>query len=160
VSPEGEHDVLRGPLISIDTARALLGTDPLALPDAPIRAVYRARQPGYSAVVIVEQSLDSGTVIEVVNKRASPMALDAVVVSAAPAAQADSTRVAERRADRGQATDSLAAAPVAKAAARFNRYEARNRPLRRLDDLEVQISGPLPADSLRKLLQLAQPVKP
>jgi hypothetical protein len=129
----------------------LLGRDPLAVPGAPIRAVYRARQLGYSAVVIVEQSLDSGTVIEVVNKRASPMALDAVVVAAAPAAEADSTRVAERRRDRGQVADSPAAAPVAKAAA---------RPLRRLDDLEVQIVGQLPADSLQKLRRLLQPVKP
>jgi hypothetical protein len=150
-SLDSEHDVLRGPPISIDTARMLLGRDPFALPGAPIRAVYRARQLGYSAVVIVEQSLDSGTVIEVVNKRASPMALDAVVVAAAPAAQADSTRVAERPRDRGQVADSLAAAPVAKAAA---------RPLRRLDDLEVQIVGPLPPDSLQKLRRLLQPVQP
>jgi len=101
--------------------------------------------------VIVEQSLDSGTVIEVVSKRASPMALDAVVVAAAPAAQADSTRVAERPRDRGQVADSLAAASVAKPAA---------RPLRRLDDLEVEIVGPMPPDSLQKLRRLLQPVKP
>jgi len=81
VSLDGEHDVLRGPPISVDSARLLLGRDPLAVPGAPIRAVYRARQLGYSAVVIVEQPLDSSTVIEVVNKRASPLALNAVVVA-------------------------------------------------------------------------------
>src|SRR5213080_4163154 len=80
--------------ISLDSARALLGADPLAVPGAPIRTMYRAREIGYSAVVIVEQALDSSTVIEVVNGRRSPLALDAVVVAgaAAPVAQADSVR--------------------------------------------------------------------
>ncbi len=45
--------------ISLDSARALLGADPLAVPGAPIRTMYRAREIGYSAVVIVEQALDS-----------------------------------------------------------------------------------------------------
>src|SRR5438046_8649513 len=62
--------------ISLDSARALLGADPLAVPGAPIRTMYRAREIGYSAVVIVEQALDSSTVIEVVNGRRSPAALD------------------------------------------------------------------------------------
>src|SRR2546426_1413733 len=55
--------------ITVDSARALLGADPLAVPGAPIRTMYRAREIGYSAVVIVEQALDSSTVIEVVNGR-------------------------------------------------------------------------------------------
>jgi len=151
VSLDGERYVLKGSPISLDTARALLGSDPLAVPSAPIRAIYGAREIGYSAVVIVEQALDSSTVIEVVNRRRSRLALDAVVVAAAPAAQADSTRVAERPRDRGQVADSLAAAPAAKVAARA---------LRRLDDLEVQIVGPMPPDSLQKLRRLLQPVKP
>ncbi|HYS59782.1 MAG TPA: zf-HC2 domain-containing protein, partial [Gemmatimonadales bacterium] len=57
--------------ITVDSARALLGADPLAVPGAPIRAIHSARQIGYSAVVIVEQALDSSTVIEVVNGRRS-----------------------------------------------------------------------------------------
>jgi len=147
--------------ISLDSARALLGADPLAVPGAPIRTMYRAREIGYSAVVIVEQALDSSTVIEVVNGRRSPLALDAVVVAgaAAPVAQADSVR---ERAPLGRAriADSLAAAPAAKAAARLERYETQNRGLRRLGDLEVRVSGPLPSDSLQKLLRVVQPVKP
>src|SRR6266566_63238 len=130
---------------------------------APIRTMYRAREIGYSAVVIVEQALDSSTVIEVVNGRRSPLPLDAVVVTgaAAPGARADSVSVAERAPlSRARITDSLAAAPAAKAAARLGRYETGNRVVRRLDDLEIQISGPLPSDSLGKLLQLVQPVKP
>src|SRR5204863_1422264 len=74
--------------ISLDSARALLGADPLAVPGAPIRTMYRAREIGYSAVVIVEQALDSSTVIEVVNGRRSPLALDAVVVTGAAAPRA------------------------------------------------------------------------
>src|SRR6266576_1515688 len=149
--------------ISLDSARALLGADPLAVPGAPIRTMYRAREIGYSAVVIVEQALDSSTVIEVVNGRRSPLPLDAVVVTgaAAPGARADSVSAAERAPlSRARIADSLAAAPAAKAAARVGRYETRNRVVRRLDDLEIQISGPLPSDSLGKLLQLVQPVKP
>ncbi len=149
--------------ISLDSARALLGADPLAVPGAPIRSMYRAREIGYSAVVIVEQALDSSTVIEVVNGRRSPLALDAVVVTgaAAPVAQADSVSVRERAPlGRARIADSLAAAPAAKAAARLERYETQNRGLRRLGDLEVRVSGPLPSDSLQRLLRVVQPVKP
>jgi hypothetical protein len=163
VTLDGDRYVRKGPPISVDTARALLGTDPLVVPGAPIRAIYRAPEIGYSAVVIVEQALDSSTVIEVVNRRRSPVRLDAVVVTgaAAPAAQADSGSARERApVSRARVADSLAAAPALKAAARVAPYEARNRPLRRLDDLEIQISGPLSSDSLQKLLQLVQPVKP
>jgi len=140
--------------ISLDSARALLGADPLAVPGAPIRTLYRAREIGYSAVVIVEQALDSSTVIEVVNGRRSPLALDAVAVTgaAAPGARADSVSLAERAPlSRARIADSLAAAPAAKAAARA---------LRRADNLEIRISGPLPSDSLQKLLRVVQPVKP
>ncbi len=140
--------------ISLDSARALLGADPLAVPGAPIRTMYRAREIGYSAVVIVEQALDSSTVIEVVNGRRSPLALGALVVTgaAAPGARADSVTVAERAPlSRAKIADSLAAAPAAKAAARA---------LRRVDNLEIRISGPLLSDSLQKLLRVVQPVKP
>ena len=149
-----ERYVRQGSPIGVDTARVLLGTDPLVVPGAPIRAIYRAREIGYSAVVIVEQALDSSTVIEVVNGRRSPLAVDQVVVTGAgaPVARPDSVSSAERAPlRRARVADSLAAAPAAKAAA---------RPLRRLNNLEIQISGPLPSDSLQKLLQLVQPVKP
>jgi len=158
VSIDARRDVLKGAPISLDTARILLGRDPFAVPGAPIRAVYRARELGYSAVVILEQTLDSSTVIEVVNRRRSPFALDEVVVAAAPA---DSLS-ARGRAQPGRArvVDTLALAPAAKAAGRLAPYETRNWEQRRLDNLEIRISGPLPNDSLQKLLQLVQPVKP
>ena len=149
---DGERDVLKGLPIGVHTARALLGGDPLAVPGAPIRAVYRARELGYSAVVIVEQVLDSNTVIEVVNRRRSPMALDQVVVTAAPAARPDSVSAPERAVpSRARVADSLAAAPAERAAARLSR---------RFANLEIQISGPVSSDSLRKLLELVQPLKP
>jgi len=65
---------------------------------------------GYSQLVIVEQALDSSTVIDVVNGHVSPMALDAVAVSGAngappprpdmpsPGAQAAPGRAARQRA--------------------------------------------------------------
>jgi hypothetical protein len=162
---DGERHVLKGSPISADTARVLLGTDPLVVPGAPIRGIYRAREIGYSAVVIVEQALDSSTVIEVVNGRRAPLALGQVVVTGAEGgavvAPPDSARFAERALlGRARAADSLAAAPAAKAAARLAPYETRNRPRRRLGTLDIQISGPLPSDSLQKLLQLVQPVRP
>ena len=160
---EDGQSVTKGSPISVDSARALLGADPLAVPGAPIRTMYRAREIGYSAVVIVEQALDSSTVIEVVNGRRSALALDAVVVTgaAAPGARADSVSAPERAPlGRARIADSLAAAPAAKAAARLERDETQNRELRRLGDLEVRVLGPVPSDSLQKLLRVVQPVKP
>ena len=149
--------------ISADSARALLGADPFAVPGAPIRTIYRARETGYPAVVIVEQALDSSTVIEVVNRRRSSAALDAVAVTgaAAPATRADSPSVPERAPlERARIPDSLAATPAAKVAARLEREGTRNRERRLLGNLEVRVSGPLPSDSLQKLLRVVQPMKP
>jgi anti-sigma factor RsiW len=146
--------VEKGTTISLDSARRLLGADPFVVPGAPIRAIHRAREIGYSAVVIIEQALDSSTVIEVLNRRPSPLKLDEIVVTGAGAvaARPDSASAAERaRVGRTRVADSLAAAPAAKANARL---------LRRPGNLAIHISGPLPSDSLQKLLQLVQPVKP
>lgn len=152
--------LLRGSPISVDSARELLGADPLAVPGAPIRTLYQAREIGYAAVVIVEQALDSATVIEVTNARSTPLALGVVVATGASAAAsraADSMDALERapRA-RAQVASSLGAKP----SARLMPDETRNRPLRRVGNLEIHISGPLPSDSLQKLLRLVQPVKP
>jgi len=160
---DGGRYVQKGSTISLDTARVLLGRDPFVVPGALIRAIHRAREMGYSAVVIVEQALDSSTVIEVVNGRRSPLALDEIVVTGAGAvaAQPDSVSAAERaRVDRAGVADSVAAAPAAKTSARLAAVETQNRLLRHLGDLEIRISGPLPSDSLQKLLRLVQPVKP
>ena len=165
VALDGELYSPLGASISTDSARRLLGRDPLVVPRAPIRRIYPAREAGYSAVVIVEQALDSGRVIAVVNRRVSPVAVDRVVVTAAPMARADTMSATDHAGVDERVTDSLAAAPAAKAAARLGYAEKRkqetpNRLVRRLGDLEIQISGPLSSDSLQKLLQLVQPMKP
>src|SRR5207244_2146137 len=76
-----------------------------------------------------------------------------VLVAPTPAPQAGVVSIDARR-------DVLTAAPAGKLARRLAHYETRNWEQRRLDNLEMQISGPLPNDSLQKLLQLVQPVKP
>lgn len=149
----------KGSPISVDSARALLGVDPFAVPGAPIRAIYRARDIGYSAVVIVEQALDSTAVVEVTNARSTPLALGEVVVAGAPAPAsraADSMALERAGGARAQVASSLGAKP----SARLMRDETQSPPLRRVGNLEIHISGPLPSDSLQKLLRLVQPVKP
>jgi hypothetical protein len=58
--------------ISVDSARALLGTDPLAVPDLPVRAIY-ALQGGRS--VVVEQVLESGAIVLLREQRGGPAIL-------------------------------------------------------------------------------------
>jgi len=128
---------------SLDSARALLGREPVVLPGAPIRALRRAHLPGYAAAVVIEQQLDSGTVVQLVERRRAEMRMDAVVAErvAAPSAAAERTR-APQAAARAAAQ---APAPI--------------RPVRLVDELEVTISGPLPLDSLTRLLRHVAPLK-
>ena len=155
-APQPPPGVLVG--FTLDSARVVLGQDPVVLPGAPVRTVRRDRMVGYAAVVVIEQQLDSSLVIELVERRAAPANLDAVVVTAAGEERAadsglrlrDGRRKAEQRAD----------APAAKLNAQVAPLDAQNRPLRRFGNLELQISGPLRSDSLQKLLWLVQPVKP
>ena len=129
--------------ISIDSARRVLGADPLVVPGVPIEALYRGRAIGYADVVIVEQALDSTTTIEVITARTAPQLLDQVVVASAPAARPELARAA----------DSLAAvakrpAPLAAKAA------GQVRP-----DLFRDVRGPLSADSLAALRRRLQPLR-
>jgi len=138
--------------ITLDSARALLDHDPLALPDVPIRSVRHAQMVGAVAVVVIEQQLDSSTVIELREFRPTALQLGAVVVTEADAARArpDSAPGAPRpyasRAERRPAEPQL--------------VHERGRPVLRTGDLEVEISGPLPVDSLRSLLKRVRPVRP
>jgi putative zinc finger protein len=157
VSFADERAVLKGSAITADTARVLLGADPLVIPGAPIRAIYRANELGYSAVVIVEQALDSGTVIEVVNRRRAPLALDQVVVTGAVAARRDSVSRAERAPlGRAAAADSLAALSRDAASLRAFKTPA-GRPR---SGLVSDVRGPLSQDSLSALRRLLQPLRP
>jgi Putative zinc-finger len=140
---------------TLDSARVVLGHDPVVIPGMPIRAVRRERQVGYTAIVVIEQQLDTSTVVELVERVPAAMRLDGIGVTGA------GERAAEPRPD----FDSLAAqrrgrieAPAAKVAARAPRFERQTLPMSRIGNLDVQIVGPLPTDSLQKLLQLLRPV--
>ncbi|HYL20811.1 MAG TPA: zf-HC2 domain-containing protein [Gemmatimonadales bacterium] len=132
---------LKGAQIGADSARLLLGRDPLVVPDLPIRGIYRAQMIGYSGMVIVEQALDSSTVIEVINGRASPVQLEAVVVSGAGVPRADSLE---------------AAAPKPEPAPAAEKQKAE----RMAPDFFVDVRGPLSTDSLAALHRLLRPLRP
>ena len=134
----------KGDAISIDSARRVLGTDPLVVPGVPIEALYRGRAIGYADVVIVEQALDSTTTIEVITARTAPQLLDQVVVASAPAA----------RPERATAADSPAAALAKRPAPRAANAAAQVRP-----DLFRDVRGPLSADSLAALRRRLQPLR-
>ena len=156
-SLDGERFARQGPPISVDTARALLGADPLVVPGAPVRAIYRAREIGYSGVVIVEQALDSSTVIEVVNGRRYPLRLDQVVVTGAPAARPESVRAAEGAlGGRARSADSLAPLRRYSGPQRVS-AKATDRPG---SDLLGYVQGPLSPDSLTALRRLLRPLRP
>ena len=69
----------KGNAISVDSARRVLGANPLVVPGVPIEAIYDGRRIGFSGIVIVEQALDSATMIEVINARAAPADRKSVV---------------------------------------------------------------------------------
>ncbi len=149
---------LTGPPLTLDSARALVDTDPYAVPDLPVRGIYRARLIGFSAVVVVEQALDSSTAIDVITGRQAPLSLQAVVVTGA--ARADTENAAERalRGRAAAAADSIAAAERKPEAAPVRaRGAAANRPA---TALVVEVRGPLSADSLAALERRLQPLRP
>src|SRR5947199_270494 len=146
---------LTGPPLTLDSARALVGTDPYAVPELPVRGIYRARMIGYSAVVVVQQPLDSSTAIDVITGRYSPTALDAVVVSGA--VRRDSVSPTERALLGRAPADSLAAQrraqprPAPAPGALADRHTAA---------LVAAGRGPLPADSLAALQRRLAPLRP
>ncbi len=149
-----KQELLRGSPIDADSARLILGADPLVVPDLPVRGMYRAHLIGYAAVLI-EQALDSSTVVEVINGRPVPMGLWQGVVTGTPALQGDSMNAAARVL-LGRAADSLAAAERRRAAPapvalRADRSVAR---------LLLEVRGPLSADSLAALRRRLRPLRP
>jgi len=149
------------PLFSIDSARALLGQDPVALPDAPIRSMRREPATG-ATIVVLEQALDSATVIEL---RERPAPMSGLVAGARDAAEERSRfdslapdalreRAAAKRVQR--LADSSAVSPRAQ----DKIVRERNHAVLRSGRLLVEISGPLTADSLGKLLERVKPIRP
>ena len=99
------------PIISVDSARALLGTTPVALPGYPVNSMRLSA----AGVVTVEQVVPPGRVIRVIQRRAA----------------------ANEEQERAASSDLLA------------RY---------LDGLRVEITGPMPAESLSVLLGKAKAI--
>ena len=108
-----------GPIIMLADARAILGAEPVALPEVPIRRLWKS-----GGGIVLEQALDSVTVIQLIERPAAPQA------EAAPVRM-------ERRARADLASTRLA------------RY---------VGSLRVEIAGPLPVDSLSKLLERLKPI--
>ncbi len=108
--------------LTIAAGGDLLGAELLGVPGLPVRSVQVAHQPGYTAVVLVEQVLDSAQTIQVVHRRLA------------------SGAAAEQRARQdglAAASDSLRAGP---------------------GDLEIAVTGALPADSLAALRRALRPL--
>jgi hypothetical protein len=156
VSLGDRGSVIKGEPIGVDSARLLLGRDPLVVPNVPIRAIYRARMIGYSGLVIIEQALDSSTVIEVINGRASPLQLAEVVVTGAAAARRD-TQSPGAQAPLSRRPDS---APPPQPAAVPPAPSVTEKARRVSSDLFVDVRGPLSTDSLAALRRLLRPLRP
>lgn len=120
------------PVISRGAAASLLGDKPVGVPGLATRRIRRS--PGADSIVVVEQALDSSTVIEIFQRPATARWY------------ADSARhpVEGYRYNR-EAAPAAAPAPA-------------DRLARFVGKLRVEISGPLSTDSLNKLLEQVQPL--
>jgi hypothetical protein len=119
------------PVISRGVAASLLGARPVGLPGLATRTIRRS--PGADGTVVVEQALDSSTVIRIFQR---PVSALGYTTDTSARAQA---RFMER--DRG----AREAAP----ADRLARFVGR---------LRVEIAGPLSPDSLNRLLEQVEPL--
>jgi hypothetical protein len=149
-------DVVLGAPLSLDSARALLDGDPLAVPGLAVRAIHQGQMRGYSAVVVVEQMLDSGTTLAVITARPTVSGLAAVgVTGAAGAARPAAARPSERegiaRERAADSLDGLAREPRARSAARSDTRRA---------GLWFDLRGALAADSLAALGRRLEPLRP
>ncbi|HKW42083.1 MAG TPA: zf-HC2 domain-containing protein [Gemmatimonadales bacterium] len=142
VPEEGRYAWQKESSISIDSARRLLDADPRIVTGLPIEAIYQGRAVGYAGLVIVEQVLDRGTMIEVITGRPAPATLAGAVST-----------------NQERAADSLAPLAPKRAVARA----AAPAPAaldRTATALFVDIRGPLSADSLAALGRRLQPLRP
>jgi len=123
------------PVINRRLARSILGEEPVGLPGLATRAFRRA--PGTDGTVVVEQVLDSSTVIQIFQRPAYPYDSSGSGYinesRSRPRAYASEDRVRER------------------SSLRFGRF---------VRGLRVEITGPLSADSLNRLLEQVAPLPP
>lgn len=122
------------PIISRGAAASLLGTDPVGLPGLATRRIRRSPAP--DATVVVEQALDSSTVIQIFQRPAN-----------SPLYFVDGTPLQQTERDRAAREAAPAAAPAP--ADRLARFVGR---------LRVEIAGPLTPDSLNRLLEQVEPL--
>jgi len=124
-------------IISRGAAMTLLGTDPVGLPGLATRRIRRSPAP--DATVVVEQVLDSSTVIQIFQR---PMDSFGYYIDGA---RRDSAAALARQRERAPAAAAREIAP----ADRLARFVGR---------LRVEISGPLSTDSLNRLLEQVEPL--
>jgi len=122
-APRDRSALTAWPIISRGIARSLLGADPVGLPGLATRRIRRS--PGTDGMVVVEQAVDSSTVIQIFQRPASTNALSD------SSGRGYYNSVQRERADR---------------LARF------------VKGLRVEITGPLSADSLNRLLEQVAPL--
>ena len=108
-------------------ARDLLGADPVGIPGLAVRNIRRSPT---GEIVLVEQAIDSSTVIQLFQRRLEDQ---------------NYYRLTERS--------------VAPSLAR-QRVTAGDRLARFVGGLRVEIAGPLSTDSLNRLLEQVKPIKP
>jgi len=125
--------------ISYGAARTLLGTDPVGLPGLATRRIRRSPAP--DSTVVVEQALDSSTVIEIFQRPAGTLGY-----------YVDGAKLDTHA--RAQLQES-ARAPAAAAA---REMAPADRLARFVGRLRVEIAGPLPVDSLNRLLEQVEPL--
>jgi hypothetical protein len=118
-----------GPIIRREPARRILGSEPVGVPGLAVLVMRRS--PTGDGTVLVEQQLDSSTVIQLFQRPATAE----VVGFAAPAPM---------RFDRR--------------AAGVKEREYADRLARFVGPLRVEIAGPLSQDSLNRLLEQVKPL--
>jgi hypothetical protein len=124
------------PVISRGVAASLLGAKPVGLPGLATRSIRRS--PAADGTVVVEQALDSSTVIQIFQR-----SLAAPVYIVDGSKVDTSARAAARQYERAPAAREMAAAD------RLARFVGR---------LRVEIAGPLSPDSLNRLLEQVEPL--
>src|SRR5258705_1687171 len=124
------------PIIRRGPARSILGAEPLGVPGLAVRNIRRS--PG-GQVVLVEQAIDSATVIQLFQERAESDQL---------------TPRSYYRSDSAQAQEEGARIQVR------GKTAGTERLARFIGGVRVEIAGPLSADSLNRLLEQVRPIGP
>jgi anti-sigma factor RsiW len=123
------------PVINRRVARSILGEEPVGLPGLATRAFRRA--PGTDGTVVVEQVIDSSTVIQIFQRPAYPYDSTAGGYANEGRARVRGYAPEDQARERGNL--------------RFGRF---------VKGLRVEITGPLSADSLNRLLEQVAPLPP